>query len=202
MTAGFTWKDLDLDRGTLTVHQGKGDKDRMTILPASLRPALEAQIAHCRKLWEKDRKRGRPGVALPNALERKWPKMGEKWEWFWLFPSGKESTDPESGVVRRHHVHDESYGKALRRAVEAAGLDYRITSHSLRHGFATHLLEAGRDVRTIQELMGHSDIKTTQRYLHVAMGVNGVGVRSPLDDLDALDDLAMAKARAEVVSAG
>ena len=178
-------KDLDLERGTLTVREGKGDRDRTTPVPLKLKGVLQETKREARRLYEADRAASRPGVALPTALERKMPKAGERWEWFWLFPSAKESTDPETGIVRRHHLHPGAYGRAITEAAREAGIEKRFTSHCLRHGFATHLLEGGADLRTIQELLGHSDVRTTEIYTHVATGANQHGVTSPLDRLPA-----------------
>ncbi len=174
-------KDIDLDRGTLTVRQGKGDKDRMTVLPKSLRDALAGQIEKVRQIWESDRGEGQPGVYLPGALARKFRRAAKEFAWFWLFPAPKVSRDPESGITRRHHVHGGVYSKAIKRSTARIGVEKRVTSHALRHSFATHLLEDGADLRTIQELLGHEDITTTEIYLHIAVGSNGLGVTSPLD---------------------
>jgi len=174
-------KDVDVERGLVTVRAGKGDRDRTTVLADGLKERISAQMAAARVLFEGDREAGRPGVALPGALSRKMPKAGESWPWFWLFPADKESKDPESGIVRRHYMHPKVYGRAIHDAAAAAGIPKRVGTHALRHSFATHLLEGGTDLRTIQELLGHSDVRTTEIYTHVAKGVNGLGVRSPLD---------------------
>ncbi|MCL4154798.1 UNVERIFIED_CONTAM: hypothetical protein GTU68_036514, partial [Idotea baltica] len=178
-------QDVDLERGTLTVRQGKGDKDRVTMLPESLVSKLEKQIEKARAVWRKDRKAGLAGVHIRGALGRKFSLAAESFEWFWLFPARQTSMDPETGVKRRYHLHGQVYSEAIKRAAHAVGIEKRVTSHALRHSFATHLLESGTDLRTIQELLGHEDITTTEIYLHVAIGSNGLGVQSPLDGLEA-----------------
>jgi integron integrase len=180
-------KDVDEKRGIVTVRCGKGDKDRTTVLPEALREKVTAHKAKLREIYERDRAEGLAGAWLPEALARKHLRGGEKWPWQYLFPAEKPSVDPQSGLVRRHHVGEEAYSRALRRAVEEAMLDKGLTSHALRHAFATHLLEGGTDLRTIQTLLGHSDVKTTEIYTHVAKGVGALGVKSPLDRMEGLE---------------
>jgi site-specific recombinase XerD len=176
-------QDVDVGRGTVTVRQGKGDKDRVTVLPKSLREAVARQIDRAREMWKEDREAGLAGVYMPGALARKFRRAAETFEWFWLFPAKQTSIDSQSGIRRRHHLHGKAYNEAIKRAAGALGIEKRMTSHALRHSFATHLLENGTDLRTIQDILGHEDITTTEIYLHVATGANGLGVVSPLDGL-------------------
>ena len=171
---------LDLARRRLKVCGAKGDKDRVTVLPAALVAPLRAHLVRLRELHAADRAAGLPGVWLPEGLARKFQKAGERWEWQWVFPSRETSIDPVSKLRRRHHVIDSTFQNNIRWAAERAGLDKRVTPHVLRHSFATHLLDDGADIRTVQELLGHESVETTQIYTHV-MQRPGLGVRSPLD---------------------
>ena len=174
-------KDVDPAREQITVRSGKGDRDRTTILPKRVKPVLLAALEEAEKVFAADRAAGVAGVALPGALARKMSRAGERWEWFWLFPAPELSNDPETDVIRRYHLHAKVYGEAIKAAAAEAGIAKRVTTHALRHSFATHLLEGGTNLRVLQELLGHEDVKTTEIYTHVAVGVNGLGVRSPLD---------------------
>lgn len=177
-------KDVDLERGVVTIHAGKGDKDRETVIPNCLKDALSLKIEESLRYWEEDRSKGVAGVALPGALARKMPRAGEKPGWYWLFCADHLSEDPESGVLRRHHLHPKVYAEAIRRAAENAGIRKRVTTHALRHSFATDLIRGGTDIRTLQELLGHADVKTTEIYAHAAEIGNERGVRSPLDRVE------------------
>lgn len=180
---GLRIKDLDLERKTVTVRQGKGRKDRVTVLPEVLLDSLLEQREEARVLYQMDRDSNAAGIAMPPALARKMPSASVSWQWFWVFPSDHESRDPVTGVVRRHHMHEAAYSRHLKKAAEAAGIEKRVTSHVLRHSFATHLLEAGTDLRTIQDLLGHNDVATTEIYTHLTKKVGGSGVQSPLQNL-------------------
>lgn len=175
-------KDVDVAAGVLTVRGGKGDKDRVVELPERLRGPLGEQAAYARSLWEADRREKKAGVEMPHAFAVKSPRAGEQWEWFWFFPANDHSVDPRSGAVRRHHCHEARLSRALAVAAGVAALGKRVTAHTLRHSYATHLLLKGVDIRSIQERLGHSSVTTTEIYTHVVKAMQG-SVRSPLDDL-------------------
>ena len=173
-------KDIDFDRRQILVRQGKGMKDRVTPLPVTIIPQLKVQIAYVKELHTKDILQGYGTVYLPGALEKKYPYAGKDFRWQWLFPSYKLSVDPRSDRTQRHHVHQDWLMRQVREAARRARLSKRITMHSFRHSFATHLLENNKDIRTVQELLGHNDVRTTMRYTHVAK-IGASGTRSPLD---------------------
>lgn len=173
-------KDFDFEYGQLTVRDGKGGKDRLTMLPQSLVEPLQQQLEKARSLHQLDVSLGYGTVYLPHALERKYPNANRDWKWQYAFPSWKRSVDPRSGVVRRHHLHERSLQRAVKQAIQQANIAKHGGCHTFRHSFATHLLEDGYDIRTVQELLGHKDVQTTMVYTHV-LNRGGRGVRSPLD---------------------
>jgi integron integrase len=173
-------KDVDLERGQLIVRAGKGDQDRVTLLPEVLLEPLRAHRERLRRLHAQDREKELQGVWLPEGLERKWPTAGQSWEWQWFWPSREIMNDPRTGLQRRHHVLDATFQHYIRQAARQAKLDKKVTPHVLRHSFATQCLENKYDIRTVQELLGHKDLATTQIYTHVTKKP-GLGVKSPLD---------------------
>ena len=175
-------KDVDFDRHVIVVRQAKGNKDRVVMLPRSIEADLRAQLLASRAQWAQDHRAGHAGVEVPHALEKKYPRVGQTWGWFWVFPSPTLSTDPGTGVVRRHHLYEERLQRAIKKSVADAGIHKRVSAHTLRHSFATHLLQSGTDIRTVQELLGHSDVSTTMIYTHV-LKVSAGSARSPLDGM-------------------
>ena len=175
-------KDVEFERRELLVRDGKGGKDRVTVLPENLMLPLQAQLAHAKALHDVDLRAGTGAVWLPDALSVKYPRAALAWGWQWVFPSPALSTDPRTGEVRRHHLYEQSVQRAVAGAAKRAGIAKPCTPHVLRHSFATHMLQAGYDIRTVQELLGHSDVSTTMIYTHV-MNRGGRGVRSPLDQM-------------------
>jgi len=175
--------DIDYDLKQITVRSGKGNKDRVTPFPVSLTPLLQSHLTRVKSIHEKDMAEGYGAVYLPYALEPKYPDAAREWQWQYVFPSSNLSRDPRSGHTRRHHMDPSVINKAIKGAAKRAGIQKRISSHTFRHSFATHLLERGTDIRTIQTLLGHSDLSTTMIYTHV-LGRGAHGVTSPLDDLD------------------
>jgi integron integrase len=184
-------KDIDFERRAIVVREGKGAKDRVVMLPGALEGPLRAQLARSHTVWAADRARGLPGVQVPHALARKYPRAAESWAWHWVFPQAKVAWDPRGAGMRRHHFLEGNFQRVFKVALTAAGVHRQASPHTLRHSFATHLLQAGYDIRTVQELLGHADVSTTMIYTHV-LRLGGGAVRSPLDNLGAATAMAAA----------
>jgi integron integrase len=174
-------KDMDFARREILIRDGKGYKDRVTVLPRAIESSLRDQLDHAATLHRHDLAAGFGAVWLPDALARKYPQADREWAWQYVFPAAGRSPDTRTGIVRRHHLSDQAFQRAMRQAVRDAGLTKPATPHTLRHSFATHLLESGYDIRTVQELLGHTDVSTTMIYTHV-LNRGGRGVVSPLGD--------------------
>jgi integron integrase len=176
-------QDVDFDLGHITIRNPKGGRDRVTMLPGSTRDRLRDHLIEVRTLHNRDLEQGFGNVYLPQALERKYPHADRDWKWQYVFPAGSRGIDPRSGIVRRHHLHASVIRKAVYAASRQAGIAKKVSCHTFRHSFATHLLMAGYDIRTIQELLGHKDVKTTMIYTHILGNSGGRGVTSPADTL-------------------
>ncbi|MGH8705140.1 MAG: integron integrase [Burkholderiales bacterium] len=176
-------KDVDFAYRQILVRDGKGGKDRVTMLPEPVVQPLQAHLGRVRALHQRDLAAGFGEVSLPHALARKYPRAGCQWGWQFVFPSKNRSADPESGVIRRHHIYPDTIHRAIKEAAQAAGIIKPVSCHTLRHSFATHLLQSGQDIRSVQDLLGHSDVSTTMVYTHV-LSRGARGVRSPLERLE------------------
>ncbi len=173
-------KDVELSRREIAIREAKGGKDRMTVLPSTLVEPLRDHLARVHTLFLEDRAKDLPAVELPGAYGRKNPAAGKLWGWHWVFPQRTLAADPRTGIRRRDHAHEQAFSRSLARAAREAGLVKPVTAHTMRHSFATHLMESGYDIRTVQELLGHKDVSTTMIYTHV-LNRGGRGVVSPLD---------------------
>ncbi len=173
-------KDVDFEQRQIIVRDGKGGKDRVTVLPETLVPFLQEHLRHVKYLHDDDLSKGYGNAPLPSALERKYPNASREWKWQYIFPASKRTPDPHTGLIGRSHAAPGGLYKAIKRAARRAGIDKNVTPHVFRHSFATHLLEDGYDIRTVQELLGHKNVKTTMIYTHV-LNRGGLAVRSPLD---------------------
>ncbi len=181
-------KDVDFGRHEILIRDGKGAKDRVTMLPERLLPVLRRHVAETKRLHRMDLQEGFGAVWMPSSLTRKYPAAAHEWAWQYVFPADRRSVDPRTGITRRHHVSDQSFQRAIRETLRVSGIAKPATPHTLRHSFATHLLEAGYDIRTVQKLLGHSDVSTTMVYTHV-LNRGGRGVASPLERLPGADDV-------------
>ena len=182
-------KDIDFEQHTITLHETKSNRDRVTVLPQAVIEPLRLHLSKVKAQYEEDLANGFGRVALPGALARKYPNAEYEWGWQYVFPASRLSRDPRSGLIQRHHLYETSVQKAIRKAAKDAGIEKPIGPHTFRHSFATHLLQAGTDIRKIQEILGHKDLKTTMVYTHVAS--LGAGVKSPLDSLDISDPVGL-----------
>jgi integron integrase len=174
-------QDIDFERHHITVREGKGEKQRITMLPESLAEPLRSHLEQAKRIHEMDLRDGYGEVRMPDALARKYKGAGRQWKWQYIFPASQRSIDPDSGKIRRHHVDESTVQRSVKEAVHTAGVHKLASCHTFRHCFATHLLERGHDIRTVQELLGHKDVRTTMIYTHV-LNKRGLVVRSPLDN--------------------